>query len=52
MSKWVGWIGATVGGLAGGWLGSLSGVFLGFVLGVFGTGVGLYAGRRVAATME
>lgn len=52
MSKWIGWIGATLGAVAGGWLGAQVSLFVGFVLSVVGTGVGLYAGRRIAATLE
>ena len=52
MSKWIGWIGATLGAIGGGWLGAHVSLFIGFVLSVVGTGAGLYAGRRIAATLE
>lgn len=48
MNKLLGWTGATLGGAVGWWLGVSGGYFLAFVLSVVGTGVGLYAGRRVA----
>ena len=52
LSKWLGWAGATLGGLFGGWLGSTISVFAGFLLGMVGTAAGLYWGRRVGAGME
>lgn len=44
---------ATLGMTAGGWIGwtvgARFGFFAAFLLGIVGTGVGLYAGRRVAS---
>ncbi len=48
VSKMLGFVGATVGSGAGWWIGSYIGIGTAFVLSVVGTGVGLYAGRRVA----
>jgi len=48
MEKVMGLIGATVVGAAGWWAGEHVGLMTAFVLSMVGTGVGLYAGRRVA----
>ena len=45
-AKWVGWIGATVGGYAGWYLGAPVGIMTAFMLSMVGTGAGLYLGRR------
>ncbi|MDH3495551.1 MAG: hypothetical protein OER21_02195 [Gemmatimonadota bacterium] len=43
------WIGAALGGALGWWAGAHVGVMTAFLLSVVGTGVGVYAGRRIAA---
>jgi hypothetical protein len=50
MAKLFGLLGATIGGCGGWWLGAHVGLMSAFLLGVVGTGVGLYVGRRVAAS--
>jgi uncharacterized membrane protein YeaQ/YmgE (transglycosylase-associated protein family) len=50
MSKLLGILGATIGGAIGWWLGALMSTMAAFFLSVLGTAVGVYAGRRVAAT--
>src|SRR5262245_53476850 len=42
-------IGATVGGWIGWWLGDRFGLFVAVVLSAVGTGVGIYAARRIVA---
>ena len=51
MNKLLGGIGATVGGALGWWLGARGGFFLAFVVSMVGTGIGLYWGRRLAASL-
>jgi len=51
MSKILTLLGATVGGAIGWWLGARIGMMTAFVLSTFGTGVGVYAGRRIAALL-
>ena len=41
-------LGMTVGGWIGWTLGDRFGLFTAFILGIIGTGIGLYAGRRIA----
>ena len=48
MEKLMGFVGATVGSLAGWYLGDLVGFGTAVVLSTVGTGVGLWAGRRLA----
>jgi hypothetical protein len=48
MQKLLGFVGASVIGSVGWWAGARVGVMTGFFLSMVGTGVGLYAGRRVA----
>ena len=48
MSKLLGLVGATVGGGFGWRLGARHGIMTAFFLSIVGTGVGLYAGRRLA----
>ena len=48
MMKLYGFLGATVGSYAGWYLGSLMGFMTAFMLSMVGTGLGIYAGRRVA----
>jgi hypothetical protein len=48
MEKLMGWTGATVGSLAGWYLGELVGLGTALVLSTVGTGLGLWAGRRLA----
>ncbi len=52
MAKLFGFIGATVGSYLGWWLGSGAGIMTAFMLSMVGTGVGIYAGRKVAAHYE
>ncbi|HYW50796.1 MAG TPA: hypothetical protein VE861_09330 [Gemmatimonadaceae bacterium] len=35
-----------------GWIGSQFGIMTGFMLGMVGTGVGIYAGQRLAARLD
>jgi len=51
MSKLLGFLGATVGGAIGWWLGARVGVLTAFVVSVVGTGLGVYAGRNLAARL-
>jgi len=48
MSKLLSVLGATVGGALGWWLGAHVGMMSAFFVSVFGTGIGVYAGRRLA----
>jgi hypothetical protein len=48
METVVGLVGATVVGAGGWWLGAHVGVMTAFMLNMVGTGIGLYAGRKVA----
>ena len=48
MQKLLGFVGASVIGSVGWWAGARVGVMTGFFLSMIGTGVGLYAGRRIA----
>jgi hypothetical protein len=48
MQKLLGFVGASVIGSVGWWAGARVGVMTGFFLSMVGTGVGLYAGRRIA----
>lgn len=48
MQKLLGFVGASVIGSVGWWAGARVGVMTGFFLSMLGTGVGLYAGRRIA----
>jgi hypothetical protein len=41
-------LGATIIGWVGWWLGSFVGIMTAFFLSVIGTGVGIYAGRKIA----
>jgi uncharacterized membrane protein YbhN (UPF0104 family) len=51
MSKILTLLGASVGGAIGWWLGARVGMMTAFVVSTFGTGVGVYAGRRFAALL-
>lgn len=48
MSKLAAFLGATVGGWIGWYLGALVGTFTAFMVSIVGTGVGIYAARRLA----
>jgi hypothetical protein len=48
MSKLLGFVGATIGGSVGWWIGGHVGLMTAFCLSMVGTGVGIYAGRRLA----
>lgn len=48
MSKLLGLIGASMGGAAGWWLGDHIGLMTAFWLSMVGTGLGIYAGGRIA----
>ncbi len=51
MSKVLTLLGASVGGAIGWWLGARLGMMTGFVVSMFGTGAGVYAGRRIAGRL-
>ena len=51
MSKVLTILGASVGGAIGWWLGARVGTMTAFVLSTLGTGVGVYAGRRIAESL-
>jgi hypothetical protein len=51
MSKLITLLGASVGGAIGWWLGAPVGIMTAFVVSMLGTGVGVYVGRRVAASL-
>jgi hypothetical protein len=48
VSKLLALVGATVVGWLGWWLGAYVGTVTAFVLSMVGTGIGIYAGRRLA----
>ena len=48
MSKLLAFVGATIGGYAGWALGAPVGIMTAFVVSVVGTGIGIYAGRRLS----
>ena len=48
MRKLAGFVGMNLGGAIGWWLGSFSGLGLAVVLSAVGSGIGLYALRRLA----
>jgi hypothetical protein len=50
--KRFGWLGATIGGLAGLLTFGRGGLLAGFLVSIVGTGVGLYAGRWVGERLE
>jgi hypothetical protein len=52
VSKALAFLGATVGGAVGWWLGASVGTMTAFMLSTVGTGVGVYAGRRLADRLE
>ena len=51
MSKLLAVLGATVGGAIGWWLGARVGTMTAFIVSTVGTGLGVYAGRRIAASV-
>jgi hypothetical protein len=51
MIKLMGFLGATIGGYAGWALGAPFGTMTAFMISMVGTGIGIYAGRRVAISM-
>ena len=51
MSRLLTVLGATLGGAIGWWLGARVGTMTAFVLSTLGTGVGVYAGRRIAESL-
>jgi hypothetical protein len=52
MTKLIVWVGATIGSGIGWWLGHPFGMMSAFMLSIVGTGVGIYAARRVAANVD
>jgi hypothetical protein len=48
MSKVLTFLGASVGGAIGWWLGEHVGIMTAFIVSTVGTGIGVYAGRRIA----
>jgi len=51
VSKVLTLLGASVGGAIGWWLGARIGTMTAFVVSTVGTGVGVYAGRRIADSL-
>ena len=51
VSKTLGFIGATIGSGIGWWLGEHVGMMTAFFLAVIGTAAGIYAARRIAASL-
>lgn len=49
MAKLLAFLGMTIGGWIGWALGAHFGFFAAFILAILGTGMGLYAGRRIAS---
>lgn len=52
LNKMLGFIGATAGGAIGWWAGERVGLMTAFMLSMVGTGLGIYAGIRVARHYE
>lgn len=52
MTKILGFIGATIGSYAGWWLGARVGFMTAFFVSIIGTGLGIYAGRRIGKHYE
>ncbi|HET8650240.1 MAG TPA: hypothetical protein VFL95_09380 [Gemmatimonadales bacterium] len=48
MSKVLSGLGAFVGGSVGWWIGGHIGIMTAFMISIVATGVGIYAGRRIA----
>jgi hypothetical protein len=48
MTNLLGFMGATLVGSIGWWIGDRVGLMTAFILSMIGTGVGMYAGRRLA----
>lgn len=48
LGKMLSFIGATIGGAVGWWAGSGVGFMTSFFISMIGTGIGIYAGRRLA----
>lgn len=48
MGRLLAFLGMAIGGWVGWTVGARFGFFAAFILGIVGTGIGLYAGRRVA----
>jgi uncharacterized membrane protein YeaQ/YmgE (transglycosylase-associated protein family) len=46
--KLLGFIGATLGGWIGWWAGAHAGTMTAFIVSMVGTGLGIYAGKRIA----
>jgi hypothetical protein len=49
MKKLLTMIGGFLGGSIGWWLGNAGGFFAAFIVSMIGTGIGIYAGNRLAA---
>ena len=52
MRKLYGFLGATIGGYAGWYAGAPIGIMTAFLISMVGTGVGIYAGYRIAKHYE
>jgi hypothetical protein len=52
MSKLLGLIGTVVGSSLGWWVGAKVGIMTAVVVSAVGTGLGLYAGRRIAIQLD
>jgi hypothetical protein len=48
ISRYLAFLGASVGGAIGWWAGMYIGMMTAFMLSIIGTGAGIYAGRRLA----
>jgi hypothetical protein len=51
MAKLLSFLGASLGGTVGWWLGARVGIMTAFVISMLGTGVGMYAGHRIAGRL-
>jgi len=51
VSKLLTFLGASLGGSLGWWLGAGGGIMTAFVVSMLGTGIGMYAGRRIAGRL-
>lgn len=52
MKKLFSFVGATIGSYAGWYIGAPVGIMTAFIVGMVGTGVGIYAGYRIAKHYE
>ena len=52
LGKMLSFIGATIGGAIGWWAGAYIGMMTAFMISMVGTGIGIYAGRRIAQNFD